>query len=151
MPVRSLHDKEEVSSSIGEVLSDSHYVASPEPNSRALDSHHSYVSSRYSDRYQPSTYISSYVPPMQHYSNHEYNPHTTTASAYTSYRPTSAKDYSSRYTNFYSGAPAKGADSTSFLITAPLLDGGGGGGAAATAGIGPAGGGGGARGRTGTC
>merc|ERR1719500_652439 len=114
VPVRSLHDKEEVSSSIGEVLSDSHYVASPEPNSRALDSHHSYVSSRYSDRYQPSTYISSYVP---HYSTHEYNPHTTTSSPYTSYRPTSAKDYTSRYNNFYSPAPVDPVESSSFLTS----------------------------------
>ena len=112
VPVRSLHDKEDVSSSIGEVLSDSHYVASPEPNSRALDSHHSYVSSRYSDRYQPSTYISSYVP---HYSTHEYNPHTSSSSPYTSYRPTSAKDYTSRYNNFYSPAPVD--ESSSFLTT----------------------------------
>ena len=114
VPVRSLHDKEDVSSSIGEVLSDSHYVASPEPNSRALDSHHSYVSSRYSDRYQPSTYISSYVP---HYSSHEYNPHTTTSSPYTSYRPTSAKDYTSRYNNFYSPAPVDPVESSSFLTS----------------------------------
>jgi len=107
VPVRSLQEKEELSSSVGEALSDTHYIASPEPTSRVLDSHHSYVSSRYSDRYQPSTYISSY------YTGHEYNPSYT---SYSSYRPTSAKDYSSRY-NFYSPSVEPETSSTTFLAS----------------------------------
>ena len=86
LPVRILPDKEDLSSSGG----DSHYMASPEP-AHTRDSHlHSYVSSRYSDRYQPSSYVSSYNP------SHLYTDYTV----YGGYRPTSAKDYT-RY-NYYS-------------------------------------------------
>ena len=87
LPVRSLADKEDLSSSGG----DSHYMASPEPALTRDSTHlHSYVSSRYSDRYQPSSYVSSYNP------SHLYTDYTV----YGGYRPTSAKDYT-RY-NYYS-------------------------------------------------
>ena len=100
LPVRVLPDKDDLSSSGG----DSHYMASPEPNPGQGSAHtggrehvHSgYVSSRYSDRYQPSSsYISSYNP------SHLYTDYTVTQSnVYGGYRPTSAKDYN-RY-NYYS-------------------------------------------------
>ena len=87
LPVRTLADKEDLSSSGG----DSHYLASPEPGHPRETPHlHSYVSSRYSDRYQPSSYVSSYNP------SHLYTDYTV----YGGYRPTSAKDYT-RY-NYYS-------------------------------------------------
>ena len=90
LPVRILPDKEDLSSSGG----DSHYMASPEP-AHTRDSHlHSYVSSRYSDRYQPSSYVSSYNP------SHLYTDYTV----YGGYRPTSAKDYT-RYNYYSSLAP----------------------------------------------
>ena len=100
LPVRILSDKDDLSSSGG----DSHFMASPEPTTGHVSSHvsgrdhvHSgYVSSRYSDRYQPSSsYMNSYNP------SHLYTDYTVTqSSVYGGYRPTSAKDYN-RY-NYYS-------------------------------------------------
>ena len=91
LPVRTLTDKEDSVASSG---GDSHYMASPEPGHNTRDTAaphlHSYVSSRYSDRYQPSSYVSSYNP------SHLYTDYTV----YGGYRPTSAKDYT-RY-NYYS-------------------------------------------------
>ena len=98
LPVRILPDKDDLSSSGG----DSHYMASPEPGTGHVSSHtrdhvhSSYVSSRYSDRYQPSSsYMTTYNP------SHLYTDYTMTqSSVYGGYRPTSAKDYT-RY-NYYS-------------------------------------------------
>ena len=108
LPVRILSDKDDLSSSGG----DSHYLASPEPgttghvSSHARDHvHSSYVSSRYSDRYQPSSsYMNTYNP------SHLYTDYTATqSSVYGGYRPTSAKDYN-RY-NYYSSVTQNEPDS----------------------------------------
>jgi len=125
VPVRILPEKEDMSSSAGDALSESHYMASPEPMSGhgSRTHHHSYVSSRYSDRYQPSTYVSSYSPGP----NHSHGPsHVYTAlhdrpdtayapqsSTYSNYRPSSAKDYT-RY-NYYSSV----AEPDSTFLTGP--------------------------------
>jgi len=128
VPVRTLPSDKEDMSSLGDALSDTHYIASPEPPSSAISrdpgiGHHSYVSNRYSERYTPSSYISSYVPASatpQHsthahvYSGLHDRPDTTMymsghntgtgmAVYHSSYRPSSAKDYAGRY-NYYSAA-----------------------------------------------